>query len=47
VTDTVQFAGGHPDLDLGLDHFQYLGGEAPGDAHALYLICCLDRCGHH
>ncbi|MNJ72496.1 hypothetical protein D3C77_691530 [compost metagenome] len=46
VADAIQLLGGDPGLDVGLDHFQHLGGQAAGDAHLLDFFRGLDGHGH-
>jgi len=46
MADGVELVRGHPGLDVLADHVQHVGGQAPGDAHALDGLGCLDLYAH-
>ncbi|MNG99861.1 hypothetical protein D3C79_590410 [compost metagenome] len=47
VAQAVQLFGGDTGLDVFLDHFQHVGGQAASDAHLLDVFCGLDGDGHY
>jgi hypothetical protein len=46
VAQVVQLAGGDAGLHVRGDEVEHLGGEPPGDAHALQLFGGLQDDGH-
>jgi hypothetical protein len=47
MADAVELAGADAGLDMGRDHLQHFGGEAPGDAHLFDLVGALDQGRFH
>ena len=46
VADPIELTGGDARLHVGTDHVQHLRGQAPGYAHLLDLVVCLDGNAH-
>ncbi len=46
MTETIQFVGRNPGLDMDFDHFQYIGGKAAGNAHFFDFFGSFDNDAH-
>ena len=46
MANIIKLVGGNPRFDVGFNHTQHFGGQAPGDTHLFYFFGCFNINSH-